>query len=117
MSFTTHAAERAAERYGLNPTAADWSRAVLDIIDSCAGDTRAATRLAAMPHGVERSLVRLGDCPVIAIYAPENALIITLTPANGGANISLDRGRRGQSMARERGRTRRERAVDEDWGC
>ena len=59
MGFTTHAAERAAERYGLTPTRAEWSRAVLDIIDTIAGDSCAANLVAIKPGGKEEWLVNL----------------------------------------------------------
>ena len=115
MGFTTHAAERAAERYGLTPTRAEWSRAVLDIIDTIAGDSRAASLVAIKPGGKEEWLVNLAGSAVLAIYAPSTAVIVTLRPVRSQFNRD-DWGRKTTSPHRIYGRRRTERAVEEDWG-
>lgn len=115
MSHTTHAAERAAERYGLTPTADDWFRALLDIIESCAGEARTATRLAVQDHGTERWLVCLAGVPVIAIYRPDAAAIITLAPPVSRMQ-GRDKGRIKQGKREVPGRGRRTRVMAEDWG-
>lgn len=78
MAYTTHAVERAAERYGLEPTEADWSQAVLDIIDTVAGDRRAAILLRVFANGFERWLLKLCGADVVVVYNPVQALIVTV---------------------------------------
>jgi hypothetical protein len=81
VPFTTHAAERAAERYGLTPTEADWSQCVLDIIDTVGGDRCAALLLRIFVDDKERWLVHLAGEEVVAIYDPNTATIITVQRA------------------------------------
>lgn len=77
--FTHHAAERAWERYGIVPTEAEWARAVADIISVVAGGGGPAILLRRDSDG-ERWLVRVAGEPVVAIYQPRAALIVTLLP-------------------------------------
>lgn len=115
MYFSTHAAERAAERYGIVVSQAEWSRAILDIIDTVAGDAKAAVLVAHLPAGKEKWAVRLGSTPVLAVYAPDQATIVTVTPVASQFNqkrTGFVRGRNQWST----GRKRRERVVEEDWG-
>ena len=55
---THHAADRAKERYGIDPDAEAWRRAVLDIADVVAGVGRAAL-LMRRDGSTERWLVRV----------------------------------------------------------
>lgn len=112
MPFTTHAAKRAAERHGLTPSEPEWSRCVLDIIESCAGDAKSAVLLRRFSDGIERWLVRLCGEPVIAVYNPKYALIITITPAKPRGPFP-----RGAISRSERGRGPYERARIDDWEC
>ena len=80
MTHSDHAAVRAAERYGVHATPEQWTRAVLDIIDAVAGDAVNAVLLRRRRTDREEWLVRLAGEPLIAIYRPETATIITVLP-------------------------------------
>jgi len=112
VAFTTHAAERAAERYGLTPTESEWSRCVLDIIESCAGDAQSAMLLRRFSDGIERWLVRLCGQPIVAVYNPRHALSITITPAN-----PRGQSQRGAISRVQSGRGPYVRSRVEDWEC
>lgn len=79
MPFTRHAAERAAERYGLVPSVAEWGQAILDITDTVLG-LRSGAVLLARKGMMERWLVNIGGAAMIAIYDPSQAAIITVQP-------------------------------------
>lgn len=78
MPFTTHAADRAAERFGLSPSEEDWTQTVLDIIDTVDGARQAALLLRTFSDGIERWLVKLCGRQVVAVYDPSQAVIITV---------------------------------------
>lgn len=78
---TTHAAERAAQRYGVTATKHDWKQAVLDIIGAVAGDRPAkAMLLGRDQRHTERWGVTICGRAMVAIYDPEAAAIITVIP-------------------------------------
>lgn len=81
MPFTRHAAERAAERYGVVPSVEEWGQAILDITDTVLG-LRSGAILLARKGAMERWLVRIGGAAMIAIYDPSQAAIITVQPSS-----------------------------------
>ena len=103
---THHAVAQAAARYGIAPAWEEWERARQAIIAAVLRESSDAVLLKRGDDGGERWLVRLGDDPVIAIYRPEDALIVTVLPA--------DAKRRPNPLRRQnltgRGRHERERA-------
>jgi hypothetical protein len=106
---TTHAAQRAAERYGFTPTREDWRQAFLDITDAATGARNSAVLLRRYFDGIERWTVRLAGRPVIAVYNPLEALIITILAPETTTY------RPAQPQKRIYGRTRRERVREEVW--
>ena len=76
---TTHAADRALERHGLTPMAAEWNNTALTIMDNVAGK-RSPAMLLRKSGGVERWLVRLADFPVVVVWCPLSAEIVTVLP-------------------------------------
>lgn len=104
---STHAAERAAERYGIEASAAEWRALVLDIIDTVAGDRTAATLVRKGEDGKELWLARLAGRPVIALYAPDSAVVVSLFKARPDPS-----GRRCRGGF---GRARQERERAEVW--
>ena len=77
IHFTRHACDRAWERYGLIPTAQDWTRAAGDIIEVVAGSGCNAVLLSRQDMA-ERWLVRIAGVPVLAIWSPDLAQFVTL---------------------------------------
>lgn len=109
---TEHAAQRAEERYGIVATDEEWMQALLDILDTVAGDRKAALRLANdKRRKSERWLVKLAGVQIVACYLPEAALIVSVWPAG----LNKDRGRQNQSTCREWGRGRTARVREEVW--
>lgn len=75
---TRHAQIRAMQRFGLNPPAACWLRAVLDILDGIEGrPTAILTRRNIKGCGADEWLVMLGSVPAKVIWAPPSCQIIT----------------------------------------
>lgn len=83
--FTDHAADRVKERYGLEPTDAEWSCAVLDIIDVTTGHGSAALLLRRFNDGSELWIARLAGRCMKLIYQPRAALIVTVLPEDARA--------------------------------
>ncbi len=75
-----HARERAISRYGLDASDAEWWRLVADILDTATGERTAALLLARLPHGNERWLARLGTTPIVAVWSPNDAIVVTVLP-------------------------------------
>lgn len=77
----THAAEAAADRYGIALGQEDFEATVRDIIDTVAGERRAALLLGRQRLGREIWLVSCPDGPALRVaYAPGSAVIVTVLP-------------------------------------
>lgn len=72
-----HAIERAASRYGLRPTEADWGQVILDITD---GRTLLLRRRWSPDGGREIHRVHLCGVEVVVLYVPDIARVITVLP-------------------------------------
>lgn len=79
MSYTNHALQRTAERYGIEATYEEWRGLLLDIWAAVEG-AGTAMLLGRTRHGRERWLGRLGVTPVIAVYDPVDARVLTVLP-------------------------------------
>ena len=110
MNASKHAVERALTRYGITAPAEAWRALLLDILDAAEGATGSAVLLRREAAGVERWLARLGETPVIAVYNPERALIMTVLPQGARAAFSENRQKPGRPRRRERARP-----LDEGW--
>lgn len=75
--YTIHAAQRAAERFGINPTRTDWQAALLSIIAKVAGDKSDAVRLRVQSDQCEVWAVIVCGRAVSVVYDPDRANIIT----------------------------------------
>jgi hypothetical protein len=76
-----HAKDRAFERYGVSSPNRAWRTAFLDITDCVLGLAQRAMLLRRDPvTGVESWLVRVDGEPLIAVYKPEDAIIIRVLP-------------------------------------
>jgi hypothetical protein len=78
--WTDHAVARASDRFGIEPTPFEWRQLLLDIIDAagCIGLPRAI--LLRRESDTEHWAALIKRCPVVAVYHPDTACIITLTP-------------------------------------
>ena len=78
--WTGHAVDRADNRFGLEPTPQEWRQLLLDIIEAAGqiGAPRAILLRRAPP--AEHWACRIAGCPVVAVYRPDLACIITLVP-------------------------------------
>jgi len=79
-AHTIHAEVRALERYGVEPSAADWSAAVDAIIGVVAGESRAALLLRRLHSNSEEWIVRVSGVAMRVVYKPSAACIITALP-------------------------------------
>lgn len=76
-----HAARRAAERYGAQLAAEDFSAMAMDIIATVAGERRAAALLHRTTPEREIWLVRMPGGPAVrVVYAPASAVIVSVLP-------------------------------------
>lgn len=82
-----HAAQRAAERHGLEPTVADFVQAALDIANAKSAGTAAATFLWTAPSGAEHWRVRLCGKMVRVAYDAATTNIITVLPEDGRVTL------------------------------
>ena len=78
--YSDHAQARTIERYGYEPTQADWWQAALDILDTLAGARSAALMLGRWRGTSEVWLVRLGLVAVRLVWVPTAAIVATVLP-------------------------------------
>lgn len=114
MNATAHALLRAAERYGIDASAADWRGLLLDIWAAVEG-AGTAMLLRRNADGIERWLGRLGATPVIAVYDPTQARILTVLPGDSHCLTPRGAQRIWRSRRPDTGPTRTRDLAGEEW--
>ncbi len=98
-----HACQRAAERFGAIPSAADWAELVIAVTDTLAGIQARAVMLRRDPNGREIWRVPLAGADISVVWAPDSdAPIVTVMvgrqmskPGHWSKQHIHGRGRRG----------------------
>ena len=83
--WTIHALDRAFERFGIDPAPRYWRQALLDIIEAAARIGLPRAILLRRETEVEYWCCAINGCQVVAVYRPDHACIITVTPLTGRA--------------------------------
>lgn len=86
---STHAIARAVERYGVQPTDAEWLSVAAQIFGDEPGAMLLAARMPAGPGGIyvaEKWAVRLCGQAVVVLWAPESARVVTVLGPDGGSS-------------------------------